>query len=53
MESAHIHEWNDDQRCRWCNIPRLNGSWPTGTFLQRRLTQLRMAELEREIESHA
>lgn len=47
---AHIHDYDlDTNRCRWCgNAKLLEGRWPTSTWLQIRLRQLRMAELERE-----
>lgn len=44
---ACLHE-NEPRRttCERCLRPRLNGSWPRDTFLQRRLKQIRKGEVD-------
>jgi len=44
---ACLHE-NEPRRtnCTCCFRPRLNGSWPKDTFLQRRLRILRKEQLD-------
>ena len=42
-EQGHKHDYDESLSCRWCGHSiKLNGAWPSGTWLQVRLAEVRI-----------